>query len=174
MSLSGMANGSFSLSFRIPWTKTTHAEGFLVVLTSRDDSLCPVTAILNHMRVNSVPPPNTPLFSYKLPSGSWSPMIKKEFISFVTKAWGRPGMARISGHSFRIGGAVSLLLSGVPPEVVAATGGWTSLAFLLYWRRVEDIIPLCTSLAYSQEQFNLVSSTMRKFSTSLHVGNLRP
>lgn len=41
-------------------------------------------------------------------------------------------MDHISGHSFRIGGAVELLLAGVPPEVVAATGNWTSLAFLLY------------------------------------------
>ena len=35
----------------------------------------------------------------------------------------------VLGHSFRIGCAVLLLLSGVLPEVVAAMEGWTSLCF---------------------------------------------
>jgi hypothetical protein len=95
-------------------------------------------------------------------------MVKKEFLSFVFQAWGPQDKSGLSGHCFRIGGAVALLLSGVPPEVVAATGGWTSMAFLLYWRRVEDIISLNTSLAYSRSQLNQVSSTMQNFSTSCY------
>jgi hypothetical protein len=97
----------------------------------------------------------------------WSPMFKKDFISFISRIWGRSGNKNISGHSFRIGGAVALLLSGVPPDVVAATGGWTSMAFLLYWRRVEEIIPLCTSSAYSRTQIAQVSSIMGTFSSSV-------
>lgn len=30
---------------------------------------------------------------------------------------------------------MALLILGVPLEVVAATGGWTSVAFLLDWRK---------------------------------------
>jgi hypothetical protein len=165
-SLSALPNGAFSLSFRIPWTKTTRADGFLVVLTSRKDSLCPVAAYINHLRVNNSPPLGMSLFAYKSSSGSWTHMLKGVFMNFVSTAWGAPRSPQLSGHSFRIGGAVALLLAGVSPEVVAATGGWTSMAFLLYWRRVEDIIPLNTSLTYSREQISRVSSIMHTFSTS--------
>ena len=67
-------------------------------------------------------------------------MTKYKFMDFCSGVWSKAALAHVLGHSFRIGGAVELLLAGVPPEVVAATGGWTSLAFLLYWRRMEEII----------------------------------
>ncbi|KAJ3971831.1 hypothetical protein EV361DRAFT_909063 [Lentinula raphanica] len=60
-------------------------------------------------------------------------------------------MKHVLGHSFRIGGAVELLLAGVPPHVVAAIGGWSSLAFLVYWRRIEDIILSQMSDAYEND-----------------------
>jgi len=40
-------------------------------------------------------------------------------------------------HSYRIGGSVKLLSIGGAPEVIMKLGGWTSLCFLLYWRRHE-------------------------------------
>jgi len=43
-------------------------------------------------------------------------------------------LSHVLGTVFLIGGTVELLLAGVPPEIIAATGGWTSFAFLLYWR----------------------------------------
>ena len=46
---------------------------------------------------------------------------------FCTDVWLKAALAHVLGHSFRIGDAVELLLAGVPPEIVAATGGWTSL-----------------------------------------------
>jgi hypothetical protein len=94
-------------------------------------------------------------------------MLKKDFLSFFSRIWSRPGGPHILGHSFRIGGTVALLLAGIPPEVVTATGGWTLLSFLLYWRRLEEIIPLWTSLAYSRSQLDHVSSTMYSYSSSL-------
>lgn len=157
-----LSNGS-SASFRIPWTKTTKSDGALVVLTSRSDDLCPVSALKNHLTVNADAPRSISLFGYKLVSGSWSHMLKSSFMSRVSLAWSSSPLSRVSGHSFRIGGAVALLLSGVPPDVVAATGGWTSLAFLLYWRRLEDIIPLSTSHAYLRSDLHNLSSTMEGF-----------
>lgn len=165
--LNSTPSGPTSISFRIPWTKTTRAEGFSVVLTACKDEFCPVFAILNHLWVNTGPPPSFSLFGFKTASGSWSHMVKKDFISFISSFWVDHPSAHISGHCFRIGGAISLLLSGVPPEVVAATGGWTSLAFLLYWHRVEQIIPLSTSLAYSRSQLDAVSAAMHSFSSSV-------
>ena len=69
-------------------------------------------------------------------------MSKHRFMSFCIDIWSVAGLAHVKGHSFCIGGAVELLLAGVPPEIVATTGGWTSLTFLLYWCRMEEILPI--------------------------------
>jgi hypothetical protein len=99
--------------------------------------------------------------------GGWEHMSKHEFLSFCTDIWKRAGLAHVMGHSFRIGGAVELLLAGVPPEVVAATGGWTSLAFLLYWRRMEEMLPMSTSKAYRQSQITGLAKIFEDF----HIAN---
>jgi len=72
-------------------------------------------------------------------------------------------LAHVLGHSFRIGGTVELLLAGVPPEIVAATGGWSSLAFLLYWRRMDEILPMSTSKAYTQAHLHHLASIFEEF-----------
>lgn len=79
--------------------------------------------------------------------------------------WSKATLAHVLGHSFRIGGAVELLLAGVPPEIVAATGGWTSLAFLLYWRRMEEILPMSTSKAYQRSHVDALANIFEKFRT---------
>lgn len=77
--------------------------------------------------------------------------------------WETAKLEHVLGHSFRIGGAVELLLAGVPPDIVAATGGWTSLAFLLYWRRMDEILPMCTSKAYNKSHFDDLASIFEQF-----------
>ena len=72
-------------------------------------------------------------------------------------------LAHVLGHSFHIGGAVELLLAGVPPEIVAATGSWTSLAFLLYWRQMEEILPMSTSKAYKEAHLNALAAIFEQF-----------
>ena len=72
-------------------------------------------------------------------------------------------LTHILGHSFPIGGAVELLLAGVPPEIVAATGGWTSLVFLLYWCCVDEILPMCISKAYNQAHLHRLASILEEF-----------
>ena len=44
-------------------------------------------------------------------------------MAFCVDVWSKAGLAHIKGHSFHIGGAVELLLAGVPPEIIATTGG---------------------------------------------------
>jgi len=85
------------------------------------------------------------------------------FLNLVSGIWKESSLDAVAGHSFRIGGVVMLLLAGVPPEVVAATGGWTSLAFLLYWCRLEEIIPLCTSNAYNRTQISSLANILEQF-----------
>jgi hypothetical protein len=91
------------------------------------------------------------------------------FLIFVIKVWHSLSLDHVSGHSFRIGGAVTLLLAGVSPEVVAATGGWTSLAFLLYWRRMEEIIPLSTSKAYNSSHISILSQIFNQFRIAQNI-----
>jgi len=153
---STLKGGTRSASFHIPWTKTMREEGAQVIITARpEDRLCPVQALFNHSQViNKDCPAGLSLFAYRLDSGSWTNMVKSTFLKFCDVVWKSAGLEHVLGHSFRIGGAVELLLAGVNPDVVAATGGWTSLAFLLYWRRMEEIIPLSTSRAYKKSHLD--------------------
>jgi hypothetical protein len=114
-------------------------------------------------------PVNAPLFAYKSENHTWIPLLKSDFLKFVNRVWMNAKLHHVYGHSFRIGGAVALLLAGVPPEVVAATGGWTSLSFLLYWRRLEEILPNSTSRAYNKSDVNFLSSTFEKFRTRCDI-----
>jgi hypothetical protein len=59
--------------------------------------------------------------------------------------WSKHGFARYTGHSFRIGGTIMLLRSGISPEVVKKMGRWKSDAFQLYWRDVNDIFEAQTN-----------------------------
>lgn len=159
-----LRDGSRSANFRIPWTKTTRDDGATVILTAREDELCPRWALRNHIAINGNVPPDASLFAYQTQDDThWRHMQKHVFLDFCTDIWSRASLAHILGHSFRIGGAVELLLAGVPPEIVAATGGWTSLAFLLYWRRMEEILPMSTSRAYKKSHFDELATIFEEF-----------
>jgi hypothetical protein len=87
-----------------------------------------------HLDINHDIPTSSSLFAYISSNpGRWEHLTKYKFMEFCVGVWAGAALAHVLGHSFRIGGAVELLLAGVPPKIVAATGGWTSLAFLLYW-----------------------------------------
>lgn len=159
-------HGPVSASFHIPWTKSTKQEGASVVLTAHLDDLdlCPVRALMNHLTINKDAPTMMSLFAYQNTNSQWMHMIKDTFLTCVQAVWDKAGLQAVHGHSFRIGGAVALLLQGVPPETVVATGGWTSLAFLLYWRCMEQIIPLHTSRAYAEfSHFNSLRPSFEDF-----------
>jgi hypothetical protein len=104
-----------------------------------------------------------PYFHHPKPVSLCLTFFQAYFLNFITDIWKDSALNAVAGHSFRIGGIVMLLLAGVPPEVVAATGGWTSLAFLLYWRRLEDIIPLYTSNAYNHTQISSLANSLKQF-----------
>jgi hypothetical protein len=160
---------SRSASFRIPWTKTTREDGASVILTGREDALCPCAALHNHLTINTDIPPAASLFAFSTAGAGWKHMSKPVFMAFCTDIWSKATLTHVLGHSFRIGGAVELLLAGVPPEIVAATGGWTSLAFLLYWRRMEEILPMSTSKAYRQSHLDDLAKIFEAFRVSQKI-----
>ena len=143
-----------SVTFHIPWTKTTKENGASVIGAAQHKELkilCPFSAMKKHLRANAGLPANFSLFGYIDDSGSPQHMVKSTFLKFCDAIWKGKGLLNVQGHSFRIGGAVELLIAKVPPEVVAAIGGWTSLAFLIYWRRFEEILPAHILKAYNPD-----------------------
>ena len=158
-------DGTRSASFAIPWTKSTKELGATVILTvcCEGDPLCLVTAFKNHLDVNASIPPSSTLFAYISSSGEPKNLLKHKFLDFITHIWSSAMLTHVLGHSFHIGGAVELLLAGVPPKIVAATQGWTSLTFLLYWPHMDEILPMCTSKAYNQAHLDHLSSILKDF-----------
>ncbi|KAF8814113.1 hypothetical protein BYT27DRAFT_7219923 [Phlegmacium glaucopus] len=133
--------------FHIPWTKTTHEEEAHIIVTAHDDQLCPCDALQNYLNINKDVPGGASLFAYH------------RFMGFCTSAWTGACLAHVLSHSFRI----------VPPEIVAATGGWTSLAFLLYWRWMEEILPMSTSRASQRSHVDELAKIFKQFCINNHI-----
>ena len=147
---SSVVNGREVRDIHLVWTKTTTTSGGECILTEivgRDADLCPVWAFDNHCLVNHSPPPHTPLFAFRVSSG-WTHLTKDHFLRHSADVFKSGGLELIFGHSFRIGGSLALLTAGVAPEVIMKLGGWSSLCFLIYWRRLEKILPLAITRAW--------------------------
>jgi hypothetical protein len=128
-----------SCVLRLPVTKT-HRHGEDVILVDQAAPINPISLLKNHIRVSNIQG-NTHLFSYITRDGIL-PLTKSLFIQRCNAVWSLLGYPRTTGHSFRIGGTTELLIAGTPPDVVKATGRWSSESFLRYWRLLEDIVPL--------------------------------
>ncbi|PPQ81995.1 hypothetical protein CVT24_009886 [Panaeolus cyanescens] len=140
-----------SFKLYLPRTKTKH-EGDTVVLNARSHHSNPLPLLRRHLAANPLPS-NTPLFAYISPSNVNTPhclLTKRHFLSRCNKVWSKLGYPRVTGHAFCIGGTTHLLSSGIPPDVVKATGRWSSDSFLRYWRNIPQIaraheLPLSTN-----------------------------
>ncbi|KAL1743892.1 hypothetical protein HDZ31DRAFT_64637 [Schizophyllum fasciatum] len=135
--------GLDALSFHIPWTKTTGVAGGSLILTALpdDNPLCPLKAYYNHLRLSVGMPRSESFFAYFLNDGSVRRLTKADVVSAFNAAAAHAGLALILGHSLRIGGSLEYLLEGVEIEIVMQLGGWTSSCFLIYWRRLDLVIP---------------------------------
>lgn len=58
-----------------------------------------------------------------------------------------------------------MLLLGVDPNIVMVIGGWTSKAFLEYWRQSDEILAMFVGFAMSSYQS--VITTMANFKANL-------
>lgn len=128
----------YSCLLHLPRTKTHH-HGEDVVLVDQRAPINPIYLLKNHFRVNVVPR-NEHIFSY-VSAGSLSSLSKTLFLQRCNAIWSALGYPRTTGHCFRIGGTTELLIAGTPPDIVKATGRWSSESFLRYWRALEDIAP---------------------------------
>ncbi|KAJ7255614.1 DNA breaking-rejoining enzyme [Mycena rebaudengoi] len=138
----GTASNSHKfVAFKIPWSKTKKSAGDWITSTETFDDVNAVAALEHHLAVNSSVPEDAPLFAYATHSG-WAHLTRSDFMNRCNDIWFKAGMGALNGHGFRIGGTTHLLLRGVDPWVVMKQGRWSSAAFLLYWRNVEEILPL--------------------------------
>ncbi|KAJ7606933.1 hypothetical protein DFH06DRAFT_1018882 [Mycena polygramma] len=148
---------------KLPWTKAKRELGGLLTLTTRDDDLCPEKALENHLLVNANVAEDAPLFAYDTGNGTWEAPTKDWFMQHCCAIWKAANLLLVLGHGFRIGGSTKLLLAGVPCEVVAALGEWSSLAFLLYWRKIEHIVPMNIGKAYDKKKLDEVAKAFEAF-----------
>lgn len=150
------------ISFHIPWSKTTKAEGLTITITDNGEPTSPVRALEYHLTCSPVVPPGAPLFAYETRDG-WAPMTRTWFLDRCNEVWLAVGLPTLTGHCFRIGGTTELLLRGVPPDVVAAQGSWKSQAFLGYWRKIDSILPLFITNSFDSSRVQLVQKSMDLF-----------
>ncbi|KIO22795.1 hypothetical protein M407DRAFT_78823 [Tulasnella calospora MUT 4182] len=157
------------LSFNIPWTKTTKNEGATVVVNPRQgDPTCPVRALRLHQHANGASSdPSVPFFAFSTTSDhTFQPLTRDAFMSRCNNVWAAAGLGKLTGHSFRIGGATELLLQGKPPYVVQKQGRWKSSAFLLYWRSVDEVIPTYLSDRISEGDLSTLRGNMKDWFAS--------
>ena len=124
---------------RLPQTKTCrHGED--IVLVAQRFPINPISLLENTIQVNGISGDGH-IFSYKTSDG-FLPLTKPLFLRRCNEIWCALGYPHTTGHCFRIGGTTELLIAGTPPDVVKATGRWSSESFLRYWRSLDDIAPL--------------------------------
>jgi hypothetical protein len=127
-----------SFTLQLPRTKT-HCHGQEVVLVSQKPAVNPIAMLHKHLSVNDMPG-DTHLFSY-ISDNTFFSLTKPVFLRRCNEIWHSLGYPRTTGHCFRIGGTTELLIAGTPPDVVKATGRWSSDSFMRYWRSLDDIAP---------------------------------
>jgi hypothetical protein len=133
--------GGHAPSLLLPCTKTTRTRGAVVSIFKQASRTCPISNMKRYL-AGTNPSAGSALFVYHRSDGRLVVLTKRVFLARVNTVWAAHGVARITGHSFRIGGTTELLHRGVPPEAVKMAGRWTSDSFLRYWRKPEDILPL--------------------------------
>jgi len=121
----------------LPWTKTTNFDGATIHLIEQNYPFDPSQAIYRHLRCSNLPP-SALICEYRA-ENTTKTLDKATFMESCNDVWSRHGLPRITGHSFRIGGTTALLRNHVDPDVVKQMGRWSSSAFLLYWRDLEEI-----------------------------------
>ncbi|KAJ7708945.1 hypothetical protein B0H17DRAFT_1155973 [Mycena rosella] len=128
---------------KLPHTKTKGDRGDIAMLCRQHGVSDPINAVNNHIRINSVPD-SLPLFSHRDQAGGLICLTRKKPMLRCNSVWSALGFAISTGQSFRIGDTTKLLLAGVSPSVVQAMGRWRSDMFLVYWCRLDLLVPLHT------------------------------
>jgi hypothetical protein len=127
------------LSIFLPFTKTHQNRGETTYLFRQEDELDPITALNHHISFSRLLPLQL-IASFRRPDGSIVHMSKDIFMKRCNQIWKAEGIERMTGHSFRIGGATVFLQHGVESDIVKRLGRWKSDAAMLYWRNLPRVL----------------------------------
>lgn len=120
------------LTIRLRVSKTNHSGKpiYLTIKSIRDKSICPVLAVSIYLKLR--PTSATNLFCHV----DGSPLTRYQFAAILSKAIVQIGLpvALYKTHSFRIGRATSLAMSGVSSERIQQMGRWKSSIYRHYIR----------------------------------------
>ena len=118
----------------LPTSKTDTAnEGRIIKVYANSTSTCPWILLRRHWNVAPSQRPEDPLYQ-----DSEGKPITYDYLHKMTR-----GMARAAGakeplmylpHSYRIGGATSLAMAGVPASIIKEMGRWNSVCYQTYIR----------------------------------------
>lgn len=126
-------------SIFLPYTKTHQNRGEITHIFRQEDELDPIMALKRHISLSRLSP-NHLIATFLRPNGSMIQMSKDRFMELCNKVWMSKGGSRVTGHSFRIGGATVFLEYGVESDIVKRLGRWKSDAALLYWRNLPRVL----------------------------------
>lgn len=185
---------SGTVCLRIPTSKTDAAgKGATIFLAHRPAlpaAVCPVKASIAFLDARklafadrSMHAPDAPLFA----TLEGKPMNRADFLATV-QAWlncSHPGLSNFSGHSFRRGGAQTLVQEGVAIENIKILGRWKSNAVFRY---IDPQLPTAThaadhstarqgvphSSAAVAAAHRLVEETEKSVSSFAVIGKLKP
>jgi hypothetical protein len=142
---------------------TEGSKGAKIILTDLNDPTSPVPALRHHLAANANVPAGAPLFAFETDDGGWEPLTKSNWLARCNKVWVATGFAPLKAHAFRIGSCTELLLRGTNPDIVCVQGRWKSRAFLVYWQKIQKVLPLFISNSFSASCVTLVNSSMSSF-----------
>jgi len=104
-----------------------------------------------------------PFFTFETSEG-WAPLTKDWFMGRCNEIRKAAGYEELLQHGFWIGGATDLLLRGTPPDIIMVQGRWAShCLFVLYWRKIEDILPLFLSCTFIIDHMTQLTNSMKDF-----------
>lgn len=137
MCLGNCTMHSWGLEIRLDYSKTIQFQERQVYVAlpwnGVNLKLCPVTAVINSLKLSHCCQADDFLFTYvrdggkhRLTYGLFTSMLKHTLVSVNLP------VDQYSGHSLRRGGATLALQKGVPSEIIQAQGDWKSLAYLDY------------------------------------------
>ena len=122
---------SSMLSINLKHSKTNQErKGIKLIIGKTGDDLCPISAMLNFLKVRGPYP--GPLFCRK----SGTPISKSRFVDSVRSALTKADFPVdvFTGHSFCIGAAIITASAGICNSSIQSLDHWKSNAYLLYIR----------------------------------------
>lgn len=137
----GLPNDAGSRSLHLPCTKTGGALGDTVLILKQGTDWDPIVALQRHSELSRASL-DLPICSYLSRTGVRLTLTVHRLLHRINPLLEDGGFYAVSGHCLCIGGTTTLLLAGVPPDIVRLLGRWSSDSFLCYWHSLETIVPL--------------------------------